>query len=147
MRAVLAALAALFVAVGTASAAEPLIGGKLTAYSDHATVVSTATMPVEVTMAGSDVTVLPERFTLEPGQLANVAIAGPRAGTVSARLVAIGGPVAGDAATVTLQVTLKEPPPPPFPWGMVVLILAVSVILATVTRRLRPWRWRIVTVQ
>jgi hypothetical protein len=122
MRAVLAALAALFAAAGVASAADPLIGGKLTAYGDHAVVVSQATMPVAVTMAGESVTATPQRFTLSPGQSVRVALSGPAEGSLSAHLSALGSPGTGDVASVTLQVTLKAPPPPEPPYGPLALV-------------------------
>jgi len=133
------AVAALALA-GQASAAEPLIGGKLSAYGDYATVTSNATMVVEVSMTGDKVSVTPLTFLLSPGQTQRVALAGPSVGNLSAHLVAVGDTTPGDSASVTLQVTLK---PAPADWSGMLWGLLGLAFFAVILFRVRPWQYRI----
>ena len=142
-RAALAVLAATFLAVGPVSAADPdTLGGTMSAGGNVVIVTSSSTVPVSVELTGDYVSLTPASFTLAPGESARATMTGPTKGAVSAHLVPV--QTTGDSTGLVLSVTLKPPPPelPILPLAGLVGLLG----MALAARRLRPWRWRIVTV-
>lgn len=152
MRAVVAALAAIFLAAGAVSAASPdLIGGKLTAGTTTVTLTSQATIPVMVSMhPDGPFTLDRTTFTLDPGETVTIAISGSATGRVSATLRALVPPVGGELASVTLEVAFAAPVPaaPSAPADLPIVLLGAATLilvgLVLALRWLRPWRWRIV---
>lgn len=142
LRAVAAATLAGIVLAGVAQAAEPTIGGRLSAGGDHASLVNTGTEPVTVTMyTDGSFAVSPQSFQLEPGQTADMVLTGEPNGNLYANLTRVRG-MAGDQPSLVLQVTLS-PYVPPFPWHIPGGILFAVVTLAVVLRRLKPWQYRL----
>lgn len=149
MRAVLIraaiAVAALFVTVGSVSAAEPLplVGGTLSAAGDEITVLSQGNVPVHVDMVAESVTLSVSSFDLLPGDTRTLTFTGRAVGSVSATMTALS--TSGEAGSATLTLGLepaKTPAAPPAPWQpFVVLLILAAVGLAI--RRLRPWELRI----
>jgi hypothetical protein len=139
---VLAALAATLLAVGAASAGEPLIGGRLSVGNGAVTVLSDATMPVLVTLSASDpaVTMVPSSFTLAPGATGRADLNGPASGTLTALLTQLHP--TGDASTVALVVQLRPYIPPADYRGALGALLLVGGLLL-LARRLRPWQYRL----
>lgn len=145
MRATLAALAALFMLAGPVGAADPdLIGGRLTAGGSEATLTSQSTIPVKVTVAGSDVEVSPPTFTLDPGETVRMRLDGPATGTVSAHLTALTAAPGRDASSVVLQVGLRPSPAPSVgSWPVLALLGLLAAALTLAVRRWRPWELRV----
>lgn len=154
MRAVLTVLTVVVIALtgaGSVRAADPLtpsdrIGGRLSAAGSTVTILSTSTIPVRVTFDGDYATVEPATIILAPGQEATGTLRGPAKGDLSAHLTALSAPEAGDAASATLTLNLSPAQRPvDAPWGPIGLLTLCIVGLIVVGRRLRPWRWRIVS--
>lgn len=81
------------------------ISSRLSASSESVTVESMSTIPVEVTVATETGVVSQAVFVLNPGEVRDLSVTEALSGTVSAAFrVLSDAPIAGDSASVTLQV-------------------------------------------
>jgi len=126
----------------SASAAEPLIGGKLSAGGAEVIVVSQGTVPVLVTMTADAVSLSEATFQLAPGQSHRLTYSGESRGTVTAHLAQLPSLTGGDSASVDLVVHLK-PYTPPTDWSGILYGLLGLTALAVILRKVKPWRYRI----
>lgn len=130
---------------GPASAASPLIGGRLTAGHGDIEVESTSTMPVRVTFDAEYVKVSPSMLIIQPGQIGHASYTGEGLGEIAAHLVSVDPlNVQGDSANATLVVKLAPyVPPPTLPVGPLGLAALLTLALGLALRRFRPWELRL----
>lgn len=137
-----AALVSLALA-GAVLAADPTVGGQLSAGGNRITVQSNGNVPARVSMAAESVTLSVTTFELQPGESRDLTFTGKAVGYVNATYEAL---VDGqETATATLSLNLEPvPPTPPSPLGAILIGLLLLAGLAFIVRRLHPWTWRIV---
>jgi hypothetical protein len=144
LRAVASAILASLVLVGVALAADPTVGGELAAGGNSVHVTSNGNVPAHVVMSADAVALSVTEFDLQPGETHDLTFTGKAVGTVSATYHAIVTGQETASATLTLNLVAHVPPPPFDPTipGIAGLLIAATLLLV---RRLRPWRWRLVT--
>lgn len=147
---VLVALSLVLGAAGTAAAADPTpaptVGGQIDHIARKSTIVITShgNVPAHVTLSSEAVGLSESSFDLQPEASHTVTYTGEPVGSVVARFDIIRSPDStGDLGSAELVLGLK-PYTPPFDPTVPVGIVVILAALALITRRLKPWRLRVV---
>lgn len=150
--AVACAAALAIVGAAGALAAEPALGGKVSAGGRTVSVLNQG-VPAVITLSASSplVSLADTTFTLASGETAETTFAGPPEGLISAHFVTVEqatGNAMSDSTSVVVSVGLHparpySPAPDYTPIGIGALCL---LALAFVALRVKPWRFRLTRV-